>query len=127
MTGSLPDWLNHYGDATPVIDPESHMRELAGRGGGDAGALCPALVMGGFIDPMVDPMAEATGAVDSNLKPNLRIGDLDGQRVGVANVPVGASHATTIVGRTDRPRRAHISDCRRHRRPAGRGLTSATT
>ena len=97
MTGSLPDWLNHFGDATPVIDPESHMRELAGRGGGDAGALCPALVLGGFIDPMVDPMAEATGAVDSNLKPNLRIGDLDGQRVGVANVPVGASHATTIL------------------------------
>ena len=97
MTGAPPDWLNHYGDATPVIDPESHMRELAGRGGGDAQALCPALVMGGFIDPMVDPIVEATGAVDSNLKPNLRIGDLDGRRVGVANVPVGASHATTLL------------------------------
>ena len=97
MTGSLPDWLNHYGDATPVIDPESHMRELAGRGGGDARALCPALVMGGFIDPMVAPIAEATGAVDSSLKPNLRIGDLDGHRVGVADVPVGASHATTLL------------------------------
>ena len=97
MTGSLSDWLNHYGDATPVIDPESHMRELAGRGGGDARAPCPALVMGGFIDPMVAPIAEATGAVDSNLKPNLRIGQLDGHRVGVANVPVGASHATTLL------------------------------
>ena len=53
--------------------------------------------MGGFIDPMVDPIAEATGAVDSNLKPNLRIGDLDGHRVGVANVPGGAAHATTLL------------------------------
>ena len=97
MTGAPSDWLNHYGDATPVIDPESHMRELAGRGGGDAQALCPALVMGGFIDPMVAPIADATGAVESDLKPNLRIGNLDGHRVGVADVPVGAAHATTLM------------------------------
>ena len=97
MTGSPSDWLNTYGDPTPVIDPESHMRELAGRGGGDAQAQCPALVMGGFIAPMTAPIAEATGAVDSNLKPNLRIGNLDGHRVGVANVPVGAAHATTLL------------------------------
>ena len=97
MTWSASDWLNTYGDETPVIDPESHMRELAGRGGGDARALCPPLVMGGFIDPMVAPIAEATGAADSNLKPNLRIGDLDGHRVGVAHVPVGAAHATTLL------------------------------
>ncbi|MDE2768613.1 MAG: nucleoside phosphorylase [Chloroflexota bacterium] len=97
MAGSPSGWLNHYGDSTPVIDPESHMRELAGRGDGDALARCPALVMGGFIDPMVAPIAEATGAVDSNLKPNLRIGQLDGHRVGVANVPVGASHASTLL------------------------------
>ncbi len=97
MTGSPSDWLNHYGDATPVIDPESHMRELAGRGGGDAQAQCPALVMGGFIDPMVAPIADATGAVDSTLRLNLRIGNLDGHRVGVADVPVGAAHATTLL------------------------------
>ncbi len=97
MTGAPPDWLDHYGDATPVIDPESHMRELAGRGGGDAQALCPQLVLGGFIDPMVSPIADAIGAVDSNLKPNLRIGEVDGHRVGVANVPVGAAHATTLL------------------------------
>ncbi len=97
MTGSPCDWLDHYGDATPVIEPESHMRELAGCGGGDAHAHCPALVMGGFIDPMTDPIAEASGAVDSDLKPNLRIGNLDGHPVGVANVPVGAAHATTLL------------------------------
>ena len=81
-----------------MIDPESHMRELAGRGGlATPRALCPPLVMGGFIDPMVAPIAEATGAVDSNLKPNLRIGEVDGHPVGVANVPVGAAHATTLL------------------------------
>ena len=97
MTWSLSDWLNTYGDATPVIDPESHMRELAGRGGRDAQAHCPQLVMGGFIDPMFAPIVEVARAVDSNLKPDLRLGELDGHPVGVARIPVGSAPAATLL------------------------------
>ena len=62
MSSSPPDWLNAHGDATPVIDPESHVREYAKRRGRDPNENCPPLVIGGFVDIMIDPMAEAVGA-----------------------------------------------------------------
>ena len=65
MPSSPPDWLNAHGDATPVIDPESHVREYAKRRGRDPNENCPPLVIGGFVDLMIDPMAEAVGAVES--------------------------------------------------------------
>ena len=69
MPSSPPDWLNAHGDATPVIDPESHVREYAKRRGRDPNDNCPPLVIGGFIDLMIDPMAEAVGAVESEDSP----------------------------------------------------------
>ena len=114
MSTSPPDWLNAHGDATPVIDPESHVREYAERRGRDPNENCPALVIGGFINLMVDPMAEAVGAAESDvrlglqgpktidrskgaaeeadsLRPGLRIGELDGHPIGVARIPVGGA------------------------------------
>ena len=67
MPSSPPDWLNAHGDATPVIDPESHVREYAKRRGRDPNENCPPLVIGGFVDIMIDPMAEAVGAAESDM------------------------------------------------------------
>ena len=61
MSSSPPDWLNAHGDDTPVIDAESHVREYAERRGRDPNENCPALVIGGFINLMVDPMAGGRG------------------------------------------------------------------
>ena len=121
MPSSPPDWLNAHGDATPVIDPESHVREYAKRRGRDPNDSCPPLVIGGFIDLMIDPMAEAVGAVesktrlglrgpqtitrakgatgdnDSTLRPGLRVGELDGHPVGVARIPVGGARSAMTL------------------------------
>ena len=72
MPPSPPDWLNAHGDATPVIDPESHVREYAERRGRDPNENCPALVIGGFINLMVDPLAEAVGAAESDVRLGLQ-------------------------------------------------------
>ena len=72
MPSSPPDWLNAHGDATPVIDPGSHVREYAKRRGRDPNEHCPPLVIGGFVDIMVEPMAEAVGAAESNVRLGLQ-------------------------------------------------------
>ena len=72
MPSSPPDWLNAHGDATPVIDPESHVREYAKRRGRDPNENCPPLVIGGFVDIMIDPMAEAVGAAESDIRLGLQ-------------------------------------------------------
>ena len=120
MSSSPPDWLNAHGDATPVIDPESHVREYAERRGRDPNENCPALVIGGFINLMVEPMAEAVGAAESDvrlglqgpktidrskgaveeadsLRPGLRIGELDGHPIGVARIPVGGARSVMTL------------------------------
>ena len=121
MSSSPPDWLNAHGDATPVIDPESHVREYAKRRGRDPNENCPPLVIGGFVDIMIDPMAEAVGAAesdirlglrgprtiarskgatrdtDSKLRPGLRIGELDGHPVGVVHMPVGGARTVMTL------------------------------
>ena len=121
MPSSPPNWLNTHGDATPVIDPESHVREYARRQGRDPNEQCPALVLGGFVDLMIDPILEAVGAaesrirlgirgprtitratgadrsVDSNLRPGLRLGELDGHPVGVVHMPVGGARSTMTL------------------------------
>ncbi len=120
MPSSPPDWLNAHGDATPVIDPESHVREYAERRGRDPNENCPPLVIGGFINLMVEPLAEAVGAAESNvriglqgpktidrsqgadvetdsLRPGLRIGELDGHPVGVARIPVGSARSVMTL------------------------------
>ena len=120
MPTSPPDWLNAHGDATPVIDPESHVREYAERRGRDPNENCPRLVIGGFIEIMVDPMAEAVGAAESDirlglqgpktidrskganqeadsLRPGLRIGELDGHPIGVARIPVGGARSVMTL------------------------------
>ena len=121
MPTSPSDWLNAHSDATPVIDPESHVREYAKRRGRDPNDNCPPLVIGGFIDLMIDPMAEAVGAVesktrlglrgpqtitrakgatgdnDSTLRPGLRVGELDGHPVGVARIPVGGARSAMTL------------------------------
>lgn len=120
MSTSPPDWLNAHGDATPVIDPESHVREYAERRGRDPNENCPPLVIGGFINLMVDPLAEAVGAAESDvrlglqgpktidrskgaaeeadsLRPGLRIGELDGHPIGVARIPVGSARSVMTL------------------------------
>ena len=120
MPSSPPDWLNAHGDATPVIDPESHVREYAERRGRDPNENCPALVIGGFINLMVEPLAEAVGAAESDvrlglqgpktvdrsqgaaietdsLRPGLRIGELDGHPIGVARIPVGGARSVMTM------------------------------
>ena len=120
MSSSPPDWLNAHGDATPVIDPESHVREYAERRGRDPNENCPALVIGGFINLMVEPLAEAVGAAESDvrlglqgpktinvrkapprrpewLRPGLRIGELDGHPIGVARIPVGSARSVMTL------------------------------
>ena len=121
MPSSPTDWLNTHGDATPVIDPESHVREYPKRRGRDPNEHCPPLVIGGFIDLMIDPMAEAAGVVDSsvrlglrgpetikrsegvsrtvdsNMRPGLRVGALDGHAVGVVHMPVGAARSAMTL------------------------------
>ena len=117
MSTSPPDWLNAHGDATPVIDPESHVREYAERRGRDPNENCPPLVIGGFINLMVDPLAEAVGAAESDVRlglqgpktinraaeeaemvrPGLRIGELDGHPVGVARIPVGSARSVMTL------------------------------
>ena len=120
MPSSPPDWLNAHGDATPVIDPESHVREYAERRGRDPNENCPALVIGGFINLMVEPLAEAVGAAESDvrlglqgpktidrsqgaaveadsLRPGLRIGELDGHPIGVARIPVGGARSVMTL------------------------------
>ena len=120
MNRSPSDWLNAHGDATPVIDPESHVREYAERRGRDPNENCPALVIGGFINLMIDPLAEAVGAAESDvrlglqgpktidrskgaadeadsLRPGLRIGELDGHPIGVARIPVGAARSVMTL------------------------------
>ncbi len=120
MPSSPPDWLNAHGDATPVIDPESHVREYAERRGRDPNENCPSLVIGGFINLMVDPLAEAVGAAESDvrlglqgpktidrskgaaeeadsLRPGLRIGELDGHPIGVARIPVGGARSVMTL------------------------------
>ena len=121
MSSSPPDWLNAHGDATPVIDAESHAREYAARRGRDPNENCPPLVIGGFVDLMIDPMAEAAGVVESNirlglrgpqtiarskgvdravdsmLRPGLRVGELDGHRVGVVHMPVGGARSAMTL------------------------------
>ena len=121
MSPSPTDWLNAHGDATPVIDAESHAREYAARRGRDPDENCPPLVIGGFIDLMIDPMAEAAGAVESNtrlglrgpqtiarskgvdravdsmLRPGLRVGELDGHPVGVVHMPVGGARSAMTL------------------------------
>ena len=97
------------------------MREYAKRRGRDPNDNCPPLVIGGFIDLMIDPMAEAVGAVesktrlglrgpqtitrskgatgdnDSTLRPGLRVGELDGHPVGVARIPVGGARSAMTL------------------------------
>jgi uridine phosphorylase len=120
MPSSPPDWLNAHGDATPVIDPESHVREYAERRGRDPNENCPSLVIGGFINLMVEPLAEAVGATESDvriglqgpktidrskgateetdsLRPGLRIGQLDGHPIGVARIPVGSARSVMTL------------------------------
>ncbi len=120
MPSSPLDWLNAHGDPTPVIDPESHVREYAKRRGRDPNDNCPPLVIGGFIDLMIDPLAEAVGAVESktrlglrgpqpiarskgatrdtdSLRPGLRVGELDGHPVGVARIPVGGARSVMTL------------------------------
>lgn len=120
MPSSPPDWLNAHGDATPVIDPESHVREYAERRGRDPNENCPPLVIGGFINLMVEPLAEAVGAAESDvrlglqgpktidrskgaaeeadsLRPGLRIGELDGHPIGVARIPVGGARSVMTL------------------------------
>lgn len=120
MSTSPPDWLNAHGDATPVIDPESHVREYAERRGRDPNENCPPLVIGGFINLMVEPLAEAVGAAESDvrlglqgpktvdrskgvaeeadsLRPGLRIGELDGHPIGVARIPVGSARSVMTL------------------------------
>ena len=120
MPSSPPDWLNAHGDATPVIDAESHVREYAERRGRDPNEDCPPLVIGGFINLMVEPLAEAVGAAESDvrlglqgpktidrskgapeeadsLRPGLRIGELDGHPIGVARIPVGAARSVMTL------------------------------
>lgn len=120
MSSSPPDWLNAHGDATPVIDAESHVREYAERRGRDPNENCPPLVIGGFINLMVEPLAEAVGAAESDvrlglqgpktidrskgaaeeadsLRPGLRIGELDGHPIGVARIPVGAARSVMTL------------------------------
>ncbi len=117
MSTSPPDWLNAHGDATPVIDPESHVREYAERRGRDPNENCPALVIGGFINLMVDPIADAVGAAESDVRlglqgpktinraaeeagmvrPGLRIGELDGHPIGVARIPVGSARSVMTL------------------------------
>ena len=120
MSTSPPAWLNAHGDATPVIDPESHVREYAERRGRDPNENCPPLVIGGFINLMVEPLAEAVGAAESDvrlglqgpktidrskgaaeeadsLRPGLRIGELDGHPIGVARIPVGSARSVMTL------------------------------
>ena len=117
MSSSPPDWLNAHGDATPVIDPESHVREYAERRGRDPNENCPPLVIGGFINLMVEPLAEAVGAAESDVRlglqgpktisraaeeagmvrPGLRIGELDGHPIGVARIPVGSARSVMTL------------------------------
>ena len=120
MPSSPPDWLNAHGDATLVIDPESHVREYAERRGRDPNENCPPLVIGGFINLMVEPLAEAVGATESDvrlglqgpktidrskgaieetdsLRPGLRIGELDGHPIGVARIPVGGARSVMTL------------------------------
>ena len=120
MNRSPSDWLDAHGDATPVIDPESHVREYAERRGRDPNENCPPLVIGGFINLMVEPLAEAVGAAESDvrlglqgpktidrskgaaeeadsLRPGLRIGELDGHPIGVARIPVGAARSVMTL------------------------------
>ncbi|MDE2898896.1 MAG: nucleoside phosphorylase [Chloroflexota bacterium] len=117
MPSSPPDWLNPHGDATPVIDPESHVREYAERRGRDPNENCPPLVIGGFINLMVEPLAEAVGAAESDVRlglqgpktisraaeeagmvrPGLRIGELDGHPIGVARIPVGSARSVMTL------------------------------
>ena len=120
MPSSPSDWLNAHGDATPVIDPESHVREYAERRGRDPNENCPPLVIGGFINLMVEPLAEAVGATESDvrlglqgpktidrsrgaaveadsLRPGLRIGELDGHPIGVARIPVGGARSVMTL------------------------------
>ena len=120
MPSSPSDWLDAHGDATPVIDPESHVREYAERRGRDPNENCPPLVIGGFINLMVDPLAEAVGATESDvrlglqgpktidrsrgaaveadsLRPGLRIGELDGHPIGVARIPVGGARSVMTL------------------------------
>ena len=120
MSSSPSDWLNAHGDDTPVIDPESHVREYAERRGRDPNENCPPLVIGGFINLMVEPLAEAVGAAESDvrlglqgpktidrsqgaavetdsLRPGLRIGELEGHPVGVARIPVGSARSVMTL------------------------------
>ena len=138
MPSSPPDWLNAHGDATPVIDAESHVREYAERRGRDPNENCPALVIGGFINLMVEPLAEAVGAGESDvrlglqgpktidrskgaaedadsLRPGLRIGELDGHPIGVARIPVGGARSVMTLEELMALARAHVPDRRRHR------------
>ena len=120
MNRSPSDWLDAHGDATPVIDPESHVREYARRRGRDPNENCPPLVIGGFINLMVEPLAEAVGAAESDvriglqgpktidrskgaaeeadsLRPGLRIGELDGHPIGLARIPVGGARSVMTL------------------------------
>ena len=103
-----------------MIDPESHVREYAERRGRDPNENCPPLVIGGFINLMVEPLAEAVGAAESDvrlglqgpktidrskgaaeeadsLRPGLRIGELDGHPIGVARIPVGSARSVMTL------------------------------
>lgn len=97
MPWSPPDWLDPHGDATPVIEPGPHIREIAARTGQSPDSACPRLVMGGFIDPMIRPMIEAADANDSGLHPHLKLGGLDNHAVGVARIPIGAPRAVAVL------------------------------
>ncbi len=97
MPSPPADWLHPHGGAQPVIDPETHMRTQAARRGGDPDARCPAVVMGGFIPPMLNPMLQAAQARASKLHASLHVGRLDGHDVGAALIPIGAARSVMLL------------------------------
>ncbi len=84
------NWLDSHGDDRPVIDPATHMREMAERRGGDAGTICPELVLGSFRSFMVDPLIEATDASPAGFHARVSVGSLAARPVAVARFEIGA-------------------------------------
>ena len=84
------NWLGTHGDDRPVIDPATHVREMAARRGDNAGTACPELVLASFRSFMVDPLIKATGASPASFHARVSLGLLAARPVAVARFEIGA-------------------------------------
>lgn len=89
------DWLEDYGDDTPVIDSRGHMRELAERAGAAPDSESAPLAFAAFMQPTVDSISEVLAA-RRTWRPRVGTGVLNGLPATVASLSAGASRTVMI-------------------------------